>query len=179
MAPCSAWRRGRARGSRSIPRSKDNTLAETTPTVIQRQETHTALALAQVARLGARDGLSLRLNNLLLLHQKAEDGASGFIDGGTTARLVVPTGKRTDFFAEGGGGVMGYWFFGIGMGSWLVGNGSPGSWYLSVSEGAAGIRGSREITELLPGQTTPYRYTKDISIAGPMVSVGLTRRFGC
>jgi hypothetical protein len=155
-----------------------NDTVGTTPTIVQHQETHTALALAQVVRLGARDGLNLKLNNLLLLHKNAEEGDTGFIYGGTTARFTAPTGKRTDFFAEGGGGVMGYWFLGIGMGSWLVGNGSPGSWYLSVSAGAAGIRGSREITEYLPGQSTPWSYTAEVSIAGPMVSVGVARRFG-
>jgi hypothetical protein len=142
----------------------------------RRQATHTAFALSQVARLGARDGLSLSVYNVLLLHRKTSDQGEGFIYGGTTARLLVPTGRRTDFLAEGGGGIMGYWFAGIGVATWLVGNGSPGSWRLSVSAGAAGIIGSREISVTSPGQPTDS-YAQDISIAGPMVSLGVARRF--
>jgi hypothetical protein len=144
--------------------------------VTQRQRTHTAFALSQVARLGARDGLSLSVYNVLLLHRATSGGDQGFIYGGTNARFLVPTGRRTDFFAEGGGGVMGYWFVGIGVATWLLGNGSPGSWRASVSAGAAGISGSREVSVTNPGQPT-YTYPADISIGGPMVSIGILRRF--
>jgi len=152
--------------------------ASSTVTVTETQQTHGAFALSQVARLGSRDALHLSLRNLLLLHDPA-DGDAGFIYGGTTAKLVVPVGKRTDLFGEGGGGVMGYWFCGVGTGSWLVGNGSPGSWYLSVSAGAAGVRGSREITTDYDrgGERYSYTYDEDVSVEGPMVSVGLARRF--
>jgi hypothetical protein len=151
-----------------------------TVTVVETQQTHGAFALSQVARLGSRDALHLSLRNLLLLHDPA-DGDAGFIYGGTTGKLVIPVGKRTDLFAEGGGGVMGYWYAGVGTGAWILGNGSPGSWYLSVSAGAAGIRGSKEVTTTVDdfnGVPYTYTYDRDVSVEGPMVSVGLTRRFG-
>ncbi len=145
------------------------------------QQTHGAFALSQVARLGARDGTHLSLRNILLLHRDDDDGERGFIYGGTSGKLAVPIGRRVDLFAEAGGGVMGYWFGGIGAGTWLLGNGGPGSLHLQVSAGAAGISGSREVTETyidpVSGARREYSYEEDIRIAGPMLAVGLKRRF--
>jgi hypothetical protein len=109
-------------------------------------ENHSAPTLSQVARLGSRDGLCLWLHNMLILHENAS-GQSGFVYGGTTARLNIPTGRRTDILAEGGGGVLGYWFAGVGIATWIFGNGSPGSWRISVSAGAAGIEGSKKVLQ--------------------------------
>jgi hypothetical protein len=147
---------------------------------VERQETHSAFTLAQLVRLGARDGLNLSLRNLLILHHDQELDENGFIYGGTLGKLSVPLDRRSDIFLEGGGGVMGYWLVGAGVGTWIVGNGSPGSWKLSISAGAAGIWGSREVTETttFPGQApSSSTYTEQIDIDGPMVSAGLMRRF--
>jgi len=155
------------------------------PTVTESQQTHAAFTLSQVARLGARDGLNLTLRNLLILHHDSGSDRSGFIYGGTSGRFAIPLGRgRSDLFLEGGGGIIGYWFAGIGVSSWMVGNGSPGSWKLSVSAGAAGISGSKRVTTTYPGTcATPTcppsssTYDESIAIAGPMVSLGLSRRF--
>lgn len=159
----------------------EDAAGDDTRTITERQETHGAFALSQVARLGSRDGLHFSLRNLLILHEPSDGGDAGFIYGGTTGKLVIPVARRTDFIIEGGGGVMGYWFFGLGTGTFLVGNGSPGSWYLSTSAGAAGIYGSREVTTSgTDWNGEPYSYTNEetVSVVGPMVSVGLARRFG-
>lgn len=150
-----------------------------TTTTTTNEDTHSAFAVSQVVRLGARDGLRLQLRNILLLHRESATSDRGFIYGGTSGKLVVPTSRRTDVFAEGGGGVMGYWFFGLGVGTWIVGNGSPGSMHLSVSAGGAGIYGSRKVTTNYnyQGGSSSYSYTDDFGVAGPMVSIGLTRRF--
>ncbi len=144
------------------------------------QQTHGAFALSQVARLGSRDGTRFSLRNIVLLHRD-EDGEQGFIYGGTTGKLAVPIGRRVDLFAEGGGGVMGYWFAGLGVGTWVLGNGGPRSLYLQVSAGAAGISGSRELTrsyfDSVTGERRQYTYTEDLRITGPMLAVGLKRRF--
>jgi hypothetical protein len=146
------------------------------PTVESTQETHAAFTLSQMARLGARDGLNFWVHNILLLHEDGETGASGFSYGGTTARFTIPVNTRSDLFLEGGGGFVGYWFAGIGLGTWIKGSGAPGSYRLSVSAGAAGIRGSTEVTETYATYTDTY--DQDLDVMGPMVSVGLSRRFG-
>jgi hypothetical protein len=149
-------------------------------TVTEDQDTHAAFTLAQVARLGARDGLHFWIQNLLLLYEDEYDGEDGFIYGGTSAELVIPTGRRANFFVEGGGGLMGYWFVGAGVSTWIYGNGSPGSWRLSVSAGAAGLSGSREVTETYSdgiGEPVVTTYDETVDVVGPMVSLGIARRF--
>lgn len=140
------------------------------------QETHTAFALSQRVRLGALDGLNLSLRNLLILQGDSDSDSGGFIYGGTMGKLTLPLDRRNDLFLEGGGGVMGYWLVGAGVGTWVTGNGSPGSWKLSISAGAAGIWGTREVT--VTGPTYSYVNQQDVEVGGPMVSVGLSRRFG-
>lgn len=165
----------------SFSGSDSATYANSTTTRTERQTTHAAFTLSQVARLGARDGFNLSLRNLLIYHHDEEDDDTGFIYGGTTGRLAIPLGDRSDLFIEGGGGVMGYWLAGVGVSTWVVGNGSPGSWKLSVSAGGAGIMGSKEITRTVTrpdGVSYKSEDTEDISIAGPMVALGLARRFG-
>jgi hypothetical protein len=162
---------------RSWGGSSDYAAVSGGPTVTQHQETHSAFTMSQLVRLGARDGLSLAVRNLLILHHDEQLDRTGFIYGGTTGHLAIPVGGRSDLFLEGGGGVMGYWFAGIGVSTWLVGNGSPGSWKLFVSAGAAGIFGSKRVTQTYPGSLGPYTYDQQIDVAGPMVSFGLARRF--
>jgi hypothetical protein len=148
-------------------------------TVQETQQTHAAFTLSQVARLGARDGLHLSLRNLLLLHKDADTDEQGFIYGGTTGRLVVPIDDPTDLLFEGGGGVMGYWFFGVGVATWVVGNGSPGSWRLETTAGGAGILGSKKVTETYgtPPTASVSTYTRDVDVAGPAVSIAVAHRF--
>lgn len=151
-------------------------LDENSTQVTERQATHSAFALSQVVRLGARDGVNLALRNLLILQEGSDENDSGFIYGGTMSKLTVPLDRRNDLFLEGGGGVMGYWLIGAGVGTWVVGNGSPGSWKLSISAGAAGIWGTKQVTTT----TANSSWTSDesVELAGPMVAFGLTRRFG-
>lgn len=151
-----------------------------TSTTVTEQDTHGAFAVSQVARLGARDGLRLQLRNVLLLHRESDSKQRGFIYGGTSGKVTIPTGRTADFFFEGGGGVMGYWFFGVGVGTWILGNGSPGSVHLSVSAGGAGIYSSRRVTSTYTysdGQSWTSSSDDTFGVAGPMVSIGLTRRF--
>lgn len=143
--------------------------------VIDTQETHSAFTLSQYVRLGARDGVNLSLRNLLLLHNSDSSESSGFIYGGTLGRLTIPLDRRNDIFLEGGGGVMGYWLAGAGVGTWIVGNGSPGSWKLSISAGAAGVWGTKQVTTITDTSTSSY--DEDVELAGPMVAFGVTRRF--
>lgn len=146
-------------------------------TVEETQETHAAFTLSQVARLGARDGLHLSLRNLLLLHEDADTEEQGFIYGGTTGRLALPIDDPTDLLFEGGGGVMGYWFFGVGVSTWVVGNGSPGSWRLEATAGAAGIWGSKTVTETFGTPPMVSSHSEDVDVMGPAVSIAVAHRF--
>jgi hypothetical protein len=157
----------------------DSMAGGTAVTVKETQQTHTALTLSQLARLGARDGLHLSLRNLLLLHRDSDTKEQGFIYGGTTGRLVVPIDGPTDLLFEGGGGVMGYWFAGAGVATWVVGNGSPGSWRLEATAGGAGIWGSKKVTTTYSAAPNEYvsTYTEDVDVMGPAVSIAVAHRF--
>jgi len=135
-----------------------------------------AFALSQVVRLGARDGLNMTLYNLLLYYDPPgnyddEDvGAKGFYYGGTSGKISIPLAARVDLFLGGGGGLVGYWFSEIGVFFWARGHGDAGSVGISASGGAAGIWGNLHDE----GDDD----TRRIDILGPMISLGLTGRFG-
>jgi hypothetical protein len=145
------------------------------------QRTQAAFTLSQQVRLGARDGLHLTVYNLLMYHKdKDKDGEddSGFIYSGTAGKVTVPLASRTYMFLEGGGGVMGYAFGDVGVFTWVRGAGDAGSVGISALAGGAGVWGVRERTVSDPGIGEDYTDTETITIAGPMVGVGLTYRFG-
>ncbi|MDD5307167.1 MAG: hypothetical protein PHU25_07585 [Deltaproteobacteria bacterium] len=141
------------------------------------QRTRNALALSQQVRLGALDGLSLTVYNIIIYHDATSGADSGFIYGGTSGRGNIPLGTRTSLFVEGGGGVMGYGFGALGVSSWIIGNGDAGSLQLSVSAGGAAVWGSREVTQT-DSEGKEYTTAQEVMVAGPMVSMGLAYRFG-
>ncbi|MBW2531242.1 MAG: hypothetical protein JRI55_07155 [Deltaproteobacteria bacterium] len=144
------------------------------------QRTRAAFAISQQVRLGARDGLHLTVYNLLMYAKDdSSDGEddSGFIYAGTAGKVVVPLASRTFLFGEGGGGVMGYGFGNIGVFTWVRGAGDAGSVGISALAGGAGIWGVRKKT-YDEGTPQEYTVTEQVTIAGPMVGVGLTYRFG-
>lgn len=140
--------------------------------------TRAAFALSQVVRLGARDGLNMTLYNLLLYYDPPGSDAdedsdkSGFYYGGTSGKISIPLAARVDLFFGGGGGLVGYWFAETGVFFWARGAGDAGSIGVSASGGAAGIWGK---VKYHSGEYTDY---ERIDILGPMISLGLTGRFG-
>ncbi len=72
---------------------------------------------------------------------------------------------------------MGYSYGAIGAFTWVRGNGDAGSVGLSVSAGGAAVWGNRE---RVYDEGTQYEYvdTDRVILAGPMMSFGLTYRFG-
>jgi len=140
--------------------------------------TRAAFALSQVVRLGARDGFNITLYNLLLYYDPPGSGdvdegsgAAGFYYGGTSGKINIPLAARVDLFLGGGGGLVGYWFSEIGVFFWARGHGDAGSVGISASGGAAGIWGYLQNTGNDSG-------TARVDILGPMISLGLTGRFG-
>jgi hypothetical protein len=141
------------------------------------QRTRAAFTLSQQVRLGARDGLSLSVYNLLMYDKGGEDGDSGFIYAGTGGKVTIPLAARTFMFLEGGGGVMGYGFGDLGVFTWVRGSGDAGSVGICALAGAAGVWGVRKKT-VTPAGGQPYTETENVTIAGPMVGLGMTYRFG-
>jgi hypothetical protein len=139
--------------------------------------TRAAFALSQVVRLGARDGFHITLQNLLLYYDPPTGGddeeaeKAGFYYGGTTGRISIPLALRVDMFLGGGGGFVGYGFGEVGVFVWARGNGDAGSLGFTAAGGVAGIWGNLE------GRNDEYG-TNNVLILGPMISLGLTYRFG-
>ncbi len=143
------------------------------------QRTQAAFTISQQVRLGARDGLNVSVYNLLMYNNDDDGGEdnSGFIYAGTTGKITVPLAARTFMFLEGGGGVMGYGFGDLGVFTWVRGNGDAGSIGISALAGGAVVWGVREKTTT-PAAGQPYTETLTVLIAGPMVGLGMTYRFG-
>ena len=151
-----------------------------TPDVVKwDQRTRAAFTISQQVRLGARDGLNVSVYNLLMYNNDDDGGEdeSGFIYAGTTGKITVPLAARTFIFLEGGGGVMGYGFGDLGVFTWVRGNGDAGSIGISALAGGAVVWGVREKTTT-PAVGQPYSVTETVLIAGPMVGLGMTYRFG-
>ncbi len=141
------------------------------------QRTRAAFTISQQVRLGARDGLNVSVYNLLMYHNNddGDEDNSGFIYAGTAGKITVPLAARTFIFLEGGGGVMGYGFGDLGVFTWVRGNGDAGSIGISALAGGAVVWGVREKTTT---PADPYSVTETVLIAGPMVGLGMTYRFG-
>lgn len=95
---------------------------------------------AQFVRLGARDGLHLTVLNNFILY----NGEFGF--GGLTAEAQVPVRLFVDhawIVARGGGGVPGQGFGEFGIRLLAVGNGGPGSLFLTPTVGGGVLFGDR------------------------------------
>jgi hypothetical protein len=143
------------------------------------------LSVAQVARLGTRDGLNLEIRNTFVLGTVEEytggcyyneqgeyvcedevlvDTYKEFRWGSTTGTLTAPVARVTDLLVTVGGGSTGYFNVMGGMQSWMRGNGDAPSLGISVAAGYGMIAGS-------PTEDT-Y-----LELRGPLVSVGLRSRW--
>ncbi len=146
-----------------------------------------AFAVVQEARLGARDGLSISVRNTFLLvpittityewdeetgdYEYDEDGnpkytestEEEFVYGGLAMRANVPTGDRTDLFANWSFGEAGEIVVEGGVSTWLRGNGDKGSLGLQVAAGYGYLEGNPD--------------DEHVVLSGPMVSVGGRYRF--
>lgn len=95
---------------------------------------------AQYVRLGSVDGLHVSvLNNFILFEDE-------FSFGGITIDAAVPLRIFSDpawIRARGGGGVPGYIFGELGIRLLAVGNGGPGSLFLTPTVGAGTLTGER------------------------------------
>lgn len=123
-----------------------------------------ALSIMQAVRLGARDGLTLLANNNFVLFKDE------FLYGGTNATIQIPTTAASWMLLRGGGGVAGYWYGEVALRVLFSGNGERDSLFMTVSLGAAGLFGEKEVVE------GNYTYTESISYGGPAAGFGLEWR---
>jgi len=94
----------------------------------------TTFSVKQAARLGARDGLHLRVDNSFVLGAKAWHFA--YVQVG----LQLPLGTRTWLTLDGAGGEAGRFLrYDIGLRRILLGNGGAGSLFVRPSVGVAGV----------------------------------------
>jgi hypothetical protein len=136
-------------------------------------EMNSGLSLAQYARFGAEEGFNITVYNSFVLYDEA------FYYGGSSGTIQFPLGtygRPLWIFLRGGGGVAGYAFGEIGLRILAIGNGGPGSVFLSPSIGYAGIGGNQENCEDF-GTASEFCYYSDDYFTGPMVGFGVQWRF--
>ncbi|HYQ30648.1 MAG TPA: hypothetical protein VER04_25630, partial [Polyangiaceae bacterium] len=137
------------------------TMNETSPLV----GPGSGLAVVQLFRFGARDGLNLTArSNIVLFH-------SQFQFGGMVASGQIPLTRGYWLLLNGGGGNVGYGYGEMGLRTLLSGNGLAGSKYLTVTAGAVGVFRSGTCDEFFNS------CSEETSYGGPMAGVGGEWRF--
>lgn len=122
------------------------------------------LTVAQVLRVGARDGLHLRVQTeIVLFHQDFEFS-------GATAHVQVPVGHGVWLVGNGGGGSAGHAFGEVGLRVLARGNGGPGSIFVTATVGGSGLHENscvgRDFT------TGACIDRTDQTLAGPSLGIG-------
>lgn len=134
------------------------------------------LSVAQVGRIGAADGLHLRVRNMFLLSDDE------FRYGATVGTVHVPISSETTLLARGGGGAAGFGYGELGLEWRVLGNGLRDTLFLTGTIGGGGVSGQTEGP--CPAQPPPTGSSggssgtcfQDTSYAGPMVGLGVTWR---
>jgi hypothetical protein len=122
------------------------------------------LAVHQLLRLGAQDGLNISARTSIALFH------SEFQFGGMVASGQIPVTRGYWLLLNGGGGNVGYGFGELGLRVLLTGNGLAGSKFLTVTAGGAGVFKS--------GECPPFEFCAEgISYGGPMAGLGGEWRF--
>ncbi|MBN2802260.1 MAG: hypothetical protein JXR91_04110 [Deltaproteobacteria bacterium] len=135
------------------------------------EDSNVGFALSQAVRLGARDGLNLTVyNNFIYIGSEH----NGFYYGGTIGKISIPLNLKVNLFLYGGGGPIGYGFGEIGVSTWVLGNGGPGSVAIT---GALGWAGMWKYTDDYYSEDG-YYYDETVSVTGPTASLGFVYRFG-
>jgi hypothetical protein len=135
------------------------------------------LSIAQLARLGAEDGVYLTVRNTFILYDEE------FRYGGTLGTLMVPIGERSWLFGRGGGGQAGYNYGELGLRLLVTGRGLNDSLFLSASLGGGGVFGNIA-ARAQRCVADPVQFTVDargdcfrrVDYAGPLVGLGVEWR---
>jgi hypothetical protein len=147
-------------------------LSDRTITGYEPTSQRAAFDLSQIVRLGARDGLHLKVDNSFLVVD------STFQFGGLTGELQVPTSRlleNTWLIARGGSHAAGQGLGEIGLRVLTSGNGTSGSTFLTVTVGGAGVWGDREVDNCQSEETRDC--LRSSGAFGPFAGFGFERRF--
>jgi hypothetical protein len=122
------------------------------------------LAVLQLIRLGAQDGLNISARtNVVLFH-------SEFRFGGMVASGQIPVTRGYWLLLNGGGGNIGYGYGELGLRVLLTDNGLAGSKFLTVTAGGAAVFRSATCDSFNPCDQA-------VTYGGPMAGVGYEMRF--
>ncbi|MBI5510855.1 MAG: hypothetical protein HY903_19010 [Deltaproteobacteria bacterium] len=134
-------------------------------------------SIAQVARLGAEDGIHLQARNTFIYYHKE------LHYGGTVGRLQVPVGGSSWVLAQGGGGASGFAYGELGLRLLLMGNGLADSLFATASLGGAGLFADIPAPKSKCESYNADHYWgrgdkcfKSVSYGGPMVGVAVEWR---
>ncbi len=125
----------------------------------------TALLIAQLARIGALDGLNLTIRNSFAVIDDEFDY------NGTVARLQLPLTDSIKLFG-GGGAAQGFAFGELGVRFRAFGTGAADTLFVDLSAGGGGVDGIIDVADC--GEGNPCRSTD--SYGGPLVGVGVEYR---
>ncbi len=126
-----------------------------------------AFAIPQIMRIGAIDGLNVRVFNQFVLLRDEWEG------GGTNVNVQIPisgTPERWWIEVGGGGGISGYGFFETGVRFLIWGGGDRNSFFLRAAAGYARLSGGEN--------SSASRDSMPFSHHGPMVTFGFEWRPG-
>lgn len=130
------------------------------------------LSLAPTLRLGRRDGLNLFVEYAYSVAPNQYTGQRTIGFSNIVGTLRVPLTERLALQVDGGLNLQAWAFTTIGLRQRLIGDGGPGTWFVSGGLGAAWV-----------SQQSGCNYEADIPCGpsamsfGPTVGFGLERRF--
>ena len=133
------------------------------------EHVHSGLSIAQIARLGALDGMHLAVhNNFLFFHGE-------FHYGGSVGHFQIPITGRAWMIVRSGGGRAGYIFGELGLKVLATGNGDRGSFFITPTIGAATLYDEKERDCGDPPYATDC--VENVSYGGPMMGIGVEWRY--
>jgi hypothetical protein len=126
------------------------------------------VAIAQLARFGARDGVAFDLRSTIIVQRDA------FRFGSMDAAMQVPIGPRWMFVMRGGGGAQGYGYGDLGAKYRVTETTGPGMFAVSGGLGGAGLFGQGGCQR--SAGPVGYTFCENRDYGGPALRFGLEWR---
>jgi hypothetical protein len=120
--------------------------------------------LVQLLRIGAIDGLHFSSRSKAVVFHSETEFSSLELQG------QIAVGSDAWLILRGGGGVEGYGYGEVALRNLLRGNGGPGSLFLEIGVGGAGLYS--EFCAFDAVVSTDDELCSDVEIGGPLIAVG-------